>query len=191
LGRRVRDFLVDRRVRLSVVICLLVVGLNLALGQLPHAFYNYRDPVAIMGLLSLVAGLALRSWAAGILLKGKALTTIGPYGMCRHPLYLGTTLIVTGIAIIFPGFINSLPALAALALIFGLTIRREEQRMANKYGTAWDAYAARTPRIVPRLPETFLQGWSVAQWRRSREYNALLAATALLISFAVWSELVR
>ena len=192
LARRIRDFLVDRRVRFSVMTSVAAIALNLLLGQLPHEIYNYHDPATVVGLLLVVAGLGLRSWAAGVLLKGKALTTIGPYGMCRHPLYVGTALLVTGCATIFPGLLNGLPALLPMAFIFWLTMHREEQRMAGKYGAAWDAYAGRTPRFLPRrLPTTLTEGWSLAQWLRSREYNAVLAACCILVGLTVWSEFFR
>ena len=147
---RVRDFLIDHRIRLSVTTCCLAAGLGLALGIRPADITDYRAPASVAGVLLALCGLSLRSWAAGTLRKGQALTTTGPYRLCRHPLYLGTALLLTGSA---AGAAGPRPGLALALVVIWMTIDREERRMKVKYGTEWRAYVARTPRLVPaRLP---------------------------------------
>src|SRR5262245_59340451 len=48
--------------------------------------------------LSLI-GLLIRAWASGYLKKNQELTTTGPYAHTRNPLYFGTFIMATGIAI--------------------------------------------------------------------------------------------
>src|SRR6185436_16068167 len=58
------------------------------------------DPVGWgVGLVVAGLGVAVRSWAAGYLIKSKALITGGPYAYVRNPLYLGRVLIGTGMCI--------------------------------------------------------------------------------------------
>src|SRR5436190_1919456 len=52
-----------------------------------------------VGLVFAAAGEAVRCWAAGYLIKSKALITGGPYAYVRNPLYLGRLLIGTGICV--------------------------------------------------------------------------------------------
>jgi protein-S-isoprenylcysteine O-methyltransferase Ste14 len=143
------------------------------------------------GVLLVLSGLGLRSWAAGTLRKGQSLTTTGPYSLCRHPLYLGTGLLLTGGSVLVPAL---LPGLALAVAITWITMGREERRLAVKYGSAWKEYVARTPCVIPwRLPRMIAGEWRLRQWLRSREYNAVgasvLAAVALLVWHAVSQRL--
>src|SRR6185369_12486626 len=52
-----------------------------------------------IGLVVAGLGVAVRSWAAGYLIKSKALITGGPYAYVRNPLYLGRVMIGTGMCI--------------------------------------------------------------------------------------------
>src|SRR5262245_47045183 len=64
------------------------------------AFYGRPSPVGWgVGLVVAGIGVAVRSWAAGYLIKSRALITGGPYAYVRNPLYLGRVLIGTGLCI--------------------------------------------------------------------------------------------
>jgi len=52
-----------------------------------------------IGLPFVIAGEAVRAWAAGHLLKSKELAVSGPYRYTRNPLYLGRFLILTGLCL--------------------------------------------------------------------------------------------
>src|SRR6266542_2512731 len=51
------------------------------------------------GAFVALIGLAIRAWASGHLKKNQELTTSGPYAHTRNPLYLGTFLLGTGVAV--------------------------------------------------------------------------------------------
>ena len=74
----------------------------------------------------------------------------GPYARLRHPQYAGFLLIMVG-------FLLQWPTLATLAMfpVLVLVYRRlaigEEREVSRQFGAAWDAYAAHTPRFLPRL----------------------------------------
>jgi protein-S-isoprenylcysteine O-methyltransferase Ste14 len=136
------------------------------------------------GVLLVLSGLGLRSWAAGTLRKGQSLTTTGPYSLCRHPLYLGTVLLLTGGSVLVPAL---LPGLALAVAITWITMGREERRLEVKYGSAWKEYLARTPRVIPwRLPHLIAGEWRLRQWLRSREYNAVGASVLAAVAIVVW-----
>ena len=77
--------------------------------------------------------------------------------------------------------------LLPIAIILLITLLREEERLARRYGEAWAAYAARTPRFLPTRIAIPRGAWSFAQWRRSREYRALTTALLALGGVLAWS----
>ena len=96
---------------------------------------------------SLAAGLAvalpgelLRVWAAGHIVKGREITTSGPYRFVRHPLYLGSTILGAGFAIAA----YSWPVAALVAAYLGLTllaaVRTEEATLDDRFDGAYSRY---------------------------------------------------
>lgn len=79
------------------------------------------------------------------------LLTSGPYAVSRHPIYGGLLLGTAGWALLRR---RPEPLLAWVALLAALTTkaRREEERLAERFGAGYDEYRARTPRFlgVPR-----------------------------------------
>ena len=109
------------RVPLHFLLAALVVVFS---RPIPHRF--------IAGTLLVVLGLAVRAWAAGHLRRDSPLTTSGPYAYVRHPLYLGTAIVLIGF-----GVAASTPWLALpIGLYFGMMFipvsrREEEERRAG------------------------------------------------------------
>ena len=81
------------------------------------------------------------------------LVTSGPFRWVRHPLYSSALALWLGAAL---GTLNwLLLALWPLLLAAVLSdLPREEGMLRDKFGTAYDAYAARTGRLIPRI-----RGW--------------------------------
>ena len=74
------------------------------------------------------------------------LITDGPFRFSRNPIYVGNTLLVAGVGLIF-GIAWLVPAAFAGAFATNrLAIAREERHLALRFGPAWSVYAARTPR---------------------------------------------
>src|SRR5438445_1276111 len=81
------------------------------------------------GALIALGGEALRTWAAGHLVKTSRLITSGPYAYVQHPLYLGRLLILTGIGVAArcPGDLNLLALGAAYAAFFFYYVPRKRR----------------------------------------------------------------
>jgi protein-S-isoprenylcysteine O-methyltransferase Ste14 len=83
--------------------------------------------------------------------KGKSLVTNGPYSSCRNPLYLGSLQIALSAAM----FLHSLAALAAIliagAFYVAVVIPSEERQLSEAFPEEWKRYAAKVPRLIPRL----------------------------------------
>ena len=98
--------------------------------------------------LEIVTVLAFRRHRTTILPNrgATALITGGPFAMSRNPIYLGNTLLLTGVGLL-TGIAWLLPAaLGAAFMTQKLAIEREEAHLALRFGQAWADYAARTPR---------------------------------------------
>lgn len=79
------------------------------------------------------------------------LVTEGFYRLCRNPMYVGNLLIVAGLAVAS----NSLTCLLVVILLYLFVyiaiVAAEEAFLRNKFGAAYDQYAADVPRWLPRL----------------------------------------
>lgn len=102
--------------------------------------------------LDVTAALAFRRHRTTIMPHrgATALITQGPFAKSRNPIYVANTLLVAGAGLIFGIAWLVLAALAGALLTQKLAIEREERHLAARFGTAWDEYAARTPRWLFR-----------------------------------------
>ncbi len=148
----------------------------------------------LVSLVLVIPGVWLRAYAAGYVRKNAELTTTGPYGYTRNPLYLGSMMIAFGFA--FAGGRWSIGiVLAGLFLAIYLpTIRSEEAYLREKFA-GFDAYAARVPRLLPRWTAAGGDGeggaFSRALYLHHREYNALMGAGAIYLALAIRLWLLR
>jgi protein-S-isoprenylcysteine O-methyltransferase Ste14 len=148
-------------------------------------FLWFARPTAQTLAVSLVLvapGLWLRGYASGYVKKNTELTRTGPYAHTRNPLYLGSMMIAFGFAAA-SGRWSLLIALAVLFLVIYLpTIRSEEQFLRSAFPD-FDDYAARVPRLLPRLTAARTSAaagtFSMDLYLHHREYNALIGAAAI------------
>lgn len=73
----------------------------------------------------------------------------GPYARLRHPQYLGFILIMVGFLLQWPT-VPTLLMFPVLVAVYRALAIREEREIRERFGSAWDAYAASTPRFIPR-----------------------------------------
>jgi len=111
----------------------------------------------VLHLLSLVfifAGFTLLSKAWHVLYHAQRrhqLATAGPYRLVRHPQYIGFVAIMLGFLLQWPTLLT-LAMFPVLVLMYIRLAISEERDSEKAFGEAWQAYAAVTPRFVPRLP---------------------------------------
>ncbi|MBM3999838.1 MAG: isoprenylcysteine carboxylmethyltransferase family protein [Planctomycetes bacterium] len=153
--------------------------------------WNPANPISLAGIVLILGGIAIRSWAASLLHKENVLSVTGPYRICRHPLYLGTLFLLIG-------FGCALHDGVSIAVVFGLfwvlylpTMFREERRLRERHGDAWESYRRRTPMFFPTRLPTSLGAVSWRQWRHNREYQAALGAACGLIGVKIWCVFVH
>lgn len=81
--------------------------------------------------------------------EGK-LADSGLYARVRHPQYAGFLAIMVGFLLQWPT-IPTLVMFPILVVVYRRLAIAEEKVVAARFGAAWNDYARRTPRFVPRL----------------------------------------
>ncbi len=104
------------------------------------------------GVLLVFAAVLGRFWSILYIGDSKNATVMqdGPYSLCRHPLYLFSTIGVFGLGLMM-GMITIAVLLALVAwLVLMATARKEEAFLRGEFGPAYDEYAKVVPQIIPR-----------------------------------------
>ena len=79
------------------------------------------------------------------------LVTRGIYRQVSHPMYLALLLYSLGQAMALPNWVAGPSYLVAFGLLFALRVGPEERMMLEEFGQDYQAYMARTKRLVPGL----------------------------------------
>ncbi|MBH2018782.1 methyltransferase family protein [Polaromonas sp.] len=101
----------------------------------------------------LAGGFILLSSAWNVLYHAQrqhALATTGPYAVIRHPQYVGFVLILLGFLLQWPTLLT-LVMFPILLVMYGRLALTEEAEMRAQFGEAFERYARRTPRFIPRI----------------------------------------
>lgn len=141
--------------------------------------------VALLGCgWMLVAALALGR-CFGVLPEARGLVTSGPYGLVRHPLYLGEFTAMGGLLIASPSARN-LAAGAAFGVAQATRMWLEERALEREF-PEYRAYAERTPRIVPsvRRPAIFDRIPAGETGTTLAEYAPILGVIAVMVAAVI------
>lgn len=121
-----------------VLVALAVLDVAIAAASVALTFWSVRH----LG----------RQWAlAARLVEGHQLVTGGPYRHVRNPIYTGMLgmLVATGLAVSRP------LGLLLGVLVFGagtvIRVRAEERLLRTAFGETWEAWARRTPALLPGI----------------------------------------
>lgn len=131
----------------------------------------------VIGAIVAIIGESIRVWAAGHLEKSKEVTQSGPYRYTRHPLYLGSSLIGIGMAVIANNLVVAAIVVTYLALTLTAAMRSEEAHLREKFGDAYDAYAQKR---APRIERVF----SVDRAIHNREHHTIAGLVFGLLALA-------
>jgi protein-S-isoprenylcysteine O-methyltransferase Ste14 len=118
------------------------------------------DTIRWLGVALFAAGGALRIWPVFVLGRrfsglvaiqpGHTLVTTGVYGMIRHPSYLGLLVNSLGWGLAFRSGVGVLLTAIIIPPLLA-RIRAEEILLRTQFGAEYDAYRARTSRLIPGL----------------------------------------
>ena len=167
--------------------------IRVPLGFVAAALYLvslYRQRPELKWMLAsvpfVVAGVLMRSYAAGYVKKNRELTRTGPYAHTRNPLYLGSILIAMGFALALENVWFSLVLVVFFVVIYVPVIASEERFLRATFA-GFDDYCRQVPRLIPRVTAAEVPGgetgepgrFSMELYRRHREYNSAIGALLL------------
>lgn len=163
--------LVQRLARLRVTLGFVFGGLVLWLAEPTGA-------TLVVGTAIAAVGEALRIWAAGHLNKAREVTATGPYRWLAHPLYVGSSIMGVGLAVV-----SASPLVFGLIAVYlGVTltaaIKSEEAFLRGRFGDQYDRY-----RSGPRVESA--QRFSLAQAMANHEYRALVGLGLAVLLLAL------
>ena len=118
------------------------------------------DATRWLGVGLFAVGGALRLWPVAVLgprfsglvaiQRGHTLVTSGVYGVIRHPSYLGLLVNSLGLDLAFRSGVGLV--ITALTLVPLLArIHAEERLLHTQFGDEYEAYCARTSRLIPGI----------------------------------------
>jgi protein-S-isoprenylcysteine O-methyltransferase Ste14 len=105
------------------------------------------EAIALASCAWLLASVLALGRCFGVLPEARGLVMRGPYGLVRHPVYLGELGAAAGLVAGAPG-VRNLAAMAALVAAQLVRVRLEERALERAF-PEYSAYAARTPRLLP------------------------------------------
>ncbi|MGA9486653.1 MAG: isoprenylcysteine carboxylmethyltransferase family protein [Methylocella sp.] len=118
------------------------------------------DATRWLGLALYTVGGVLRIWPVFVLGRrfsglvaiqpGHTLVTSGIYGIIRHPSYLGLLVGALGWGLAFRSSVGVLLAVITVPVILA-RIRAEEALLHTQFGAEYDAFRARTSRLIPGI----------------------------------------
>lgn len=112
-----------------------------------------------LGIVMIFICIAGRTWCTLYIgaRKKRELVTIGPYSLCRNPLYAFTVVGAFGVGAQYASVVIAGAAALLTLLVFRSVIAREEAWLSEAFGTDFAEYAANVPRIWPNF-----SGWKDA-----------------------------
>lgn len=139
---------------IGVLLWVVSPGLLPGTVDLPAAASWVGVALAEAGLVLLVAvHLALGVHFSGTLhlRDDHDLVRTGPYAAVRHPMYSSFLLLFTGLSLVMANVVLAALLLGSQVWVLAWRLRREEQQLAETFGSGWEAYRASTGTIVPSL----------------------------------------
>jgi protein-S-isoprenylcysteine O-methyltransferase Ste14 len=182
----------------------LLLVLILTRPQAPFGSERLNTWLDLFGFLVAAVGQALRMTVIGYAyiqrggankqLSAPKLVAQGFYAHSRNPMYVGNTLLLVGLALIWNSFWTYGLALPIAVLGLLAITKSEERYLAQRFGAEYDDYCRSVPRFVPRLrglratmaPMRF-------DWRRvlRKEYGTTFAWLSGAFALMAWERIVR
>ncbi|WP_192845074.1 isoprenylcysteine carboxylmethyltransferase family protein [Aureimonas sp. AU20] len=149
-----------RKVQLRVLVIMLTPLFLYGSSAWEEASLPY-EAIQAIGLLAIFVAIMGRTWCT-LYIGGRKiehLVVVGPYSLCRNPLYLFTYIAVFGMAAQSGSIVLAAIGVCGVAFVFATVVRDEEALLRETHGQSYAEYAERTPRILPHLSLWNDTGW--------------------------------
>lgn len=128
-------------------------------GRPEFATYQFSPTAAWLGTLVLAASMYLlyrthrdlgRVWSISLEIRDQhKLVTHGIYEKLRHPMYSSFWLWAISQALLLPNWVAGSAGLIGFGILFFVRVGHEERMMLETFGDEYQAYMARTHRLIP------------------------------------------
>lgn len=159
---RLADVVTSRRILASRIVAVAFFLLVL-FTESTHGRGILHGLLASAGLLLVGIATVGRLWCSLYISghKDARLVTVGPYSLCRNPLYLFSILGFTGLGLLTASITLAAGMLLVFVSTYHLVVRREEEYLGARHGATFEAYRAAVPRFLPKLsglrePDTYV-----------------------------------
>jgi protein-S-isoprenylcysteine O-methyltransferase Ste14 len=144
---------VNQAIRVNILRLAFICALPVALFTRSAWHEAMFETLEILGIGLVIGAVLGRFWAILYIggHKNQTIMQAGPYSICRHPLYLFSTLGVVGFGMMLGSVVVTAFLGALTFAILALTARKEEAFLRGQFGPAYGVYSARVPMIMPRL----------------------------------------
>ena len=167
LAKRAKGVAAERRDHGSLAL-LGLLGWSGVLGdfacafRLPEAALPWARPeIYALGVLMMLAGIALRGYAMALLGRyftydvavqnDQPVIETGPYRYVRHPSYSGALLTFVGLALALGNWAGLALLVSCVSVAYSYRITVEEAELVAAFGDPYRHYMRRTWRLVPFL----------------------------------------
>ncbi|RWA95928.1 MAG: isoprenylcysteine carboxylmethyltransferase family protein [Mesorhizobium sp.] len=144
----------NQRKRLLVVQALSIAAIGSLLFSRPgwDEASSLHEVIEMIGFVLILVCILGRLWSILYVggRKNSELAVSGPYSITRNPLYPFSTIGAFGIGLMFGSLIVASALGGCTYAVFGMTARKEETFLRDKFGSEFEAYVARTPRFWPK-----------------------------------------
>ena len=153
-----------------------------ALVGTPPQWSVVHETTEAVGLALILICIAGRCWCTLYIggRKGAELVDVGPYSLCRNPLYFFSFLGAAGVGAQTGSLIVTLLFSVAVWVVFRIVVSREEGFLKGALGEPDAHYLATTPRFLP-LPWVW-RGKDVLEVRPSRVALTFFDGLAFLLA---------
>jgi protein-S-isoprenylcysteine O-methyltransferase Ste14 len=115
-------------------------------------------PWNLLGIVPVLLGIALNLFADKALhdahttvkpyQESDTLVTVGVYGFCRHPMYLGFVMVLIGVALLLGALTPWAIIVIYIVLLETIFIKVEERMLSEKFGSNWMEYKRKVRRWI-------------------------------------------
>ncbi|WGD29925.1 isoprenylcysteine carboxylmethyltransferase family protein [Ancylobacter sp. WKF20] len=112
-----------------------------------------HEIIETIGFGLLLVAIIGRTWSSLYIggRKKSEVVAVGPYSICRNPLYVFSFIGAAGAGAQFGNLTAALAATLLTVLVFSIVVRKEERFLSAKFGEPYLAYKARVPRFIPNF----------------------------------------
>jgi len=134
--------------RVAFLLCLPLILFTRSAWQEGIAF----ETVEILGRAFVITAVLGRFWSI-LYIGGRKNNTVmqdGPYSICRHPLYLFSTIGALGFGLMLGSFVLMVVLGGLTYVILAITAKKEEAFLRGTFGSDYESYSRRVPMILPK-----------------------------------------